>query len=90
LFRKAIAREPWTASMRLNAAMMLSALERHPEAIAESEEALRLDPEGPAVWDAYAKLLERAGRSAEAQRAARRAKELGYALGRRMNDVRAM
>jgi tetratricopeptide (TPR) repeat protein len=90
LFRRAIALEPWTASMRVNAAMMLSALERHSEAIAESAEALRLDPEGPATWDAYAKLLSRAGRAADAERAARRAKDLGYAFGRRMNDVRAM
>lgn len=90
LFRKAIEREPWVATMRVNAAMMLSALNRHPEAIAEAEEALRLGPESPAVWDAYATILARGGRKADAEFAATRAKELGYALGRRMNDVRAM
>jgi Flp pilus assembly protein TadD len=90
LYRRAIALEPWTASMRVNAAMMLSALERHPEAIAEAEQALRLGPEGPSVWDAYATLLSRAGRASDAETAARKAKALGYAPGRRMNDVRAM
>src|SRR5262249_13798371 len=46
LFAKAVACEPFTASLHANRAMMLSALERHPEAIAEAETALRLDPEG--------------------------------------------
>jgi len=90
LFRKAIACEPWTASMHVNAAMMLSALERHAEAIAEAETAVRLDPAGPSAWDAYAALLERAGRPADAAVAKGRARELDYARGRRMNDVRAM
>jgi Tfp pilus assembly protein PilF len=90
LFRKAIACEPWTASLHANAAMMLSALERHPEAIEEAETALRLDPEGPATWGAYATLLARAGRAADAETAKRRAVELDQARGRRINDVRAM
>jgi predicted Zn-dependent protease len=90
LFAKAVEREPWTASMRVNLAMMLSALERHEEAIAAAEEALRLDPEGASVWEAYATLLERAGRAGDAAAAAKKAKALAQAPGRRMNDVRAM
>jgi len=90
LFGKAIACEPWTASLHANLAMMLSALERHPEAIHEAETALRLDPEGPPTWDAYATLLERAGRAPDAEVAKRRARELAQARGRRMNDVRSM
>ncbi|HEX4824621.1 MAG TPA: tetratricopeptide repeat protein [Candidatus Polarisedimenticolaceae bacterium] len=90
LFARAIRCEPWVASLHANAAMMLSALEKHPDAIAEAETALRLDPEGPSTWEAYATLLERAGRPADAEVAKRRAKELAQARGRRMNDVRAM
>ena len=88
LFRKASALEPWIPSIRVNAAKMLSALERHPEAIAEVEEALRLDPEGPKTWNAYATLLARAGRQDDAVVAARRAKELAKAPGLRASDVR--
>jgi len=65
-------------------------LERHPEAIAESEQALRLDPEGPRTWNAYAMLLSRAGRAADAEAAAARAKSLAKAPGLRMSNVRAM
>lgn len=90
LFRKAIACEPQVASMHVNAAMMLSALERHAEAIEEAETAIRLDPEGSATWEAYAQLLSRAKRPADAEAASRRAKELGYARGLRINEVRAM
>jgi Flp pilus assembly protein TadD len=68
---------------------MLSALERHDEAIAEAEEALRRDPEGPRTWNAYAMLLARAGRTADAEAAARRGKELAKAPGLRGSDVRA-
>jgi tetratricopeptide (TPR) repeat protein len=59
-FRKAIEREPWNASLRENAAMMLSALERHDEAMAEVAEALRFDPESPRVRRSYATLAARA------------------------------
>ena len=88
LFRKASALEPWIPSIRVNAAKMLSALERHSEAIAEVEEALRRDPEGAKTWNAYATLLARAGRTADAEVAARRAKELAKAPGLRASDVR--
>jgi tetratricopeptide (TPR) repeat protein len=88
LFRKASALEPWIPSIHVNAAMMLSALERHPEAIAEAEAALRLDPEGPKTWQAYATLLARAGRRADAEVAAKRAKELAKAPGLRASNVR--
>jgi Flp pilus assembly protein TadD len=90
LFRKAIACEPLTASLHVNAAMMSSAMERHADAIAEAESALRLDPEGPATWDAYATLLARAGRAADGEAAKRRARALDQARGRSMHDVRAM
>jgi len=89
LFRRAIELEPWTPTIRVNAAKMLSALERHDEAIAEAEEALRRDPEGPRTWNAYAMLLARAGRTADAEAAAKRAKELAKAPGLRGSDVRA-
>ncbi len=59
-FRKAIALEPWTASLHENAAMMLSALERHSEAMAEASDALRLDPAGARVRSTYAAIAARA------------------------------
>jgi Flp pilus assembly protein TadD len=90
LFRKAVALEPWNASLRVNAATMLSALERHPEAIAEAEQALRCDPEGVKTWRAYAMLLTRAGRTDDAAAAERRGAELAKAPGERLSDVRAM
>jgi Tfp pilus assembly protein PilF len=60
LFQKAIEREPWTSSLHENAAMVLSALERHAEALTEAGEALRLDPESPRVRQTYAMLSARA------------------------------
>ena len=60
LYRKALEREPWNASMHENAAMMLSALERHDEAMAEVGLAIRFDPESPRVRDTYATLAGRA------------------------------
>jgi Flp pilus assembly protein TadD len=90
LFRKAIALEPWNAPMRGNVAMMLSALERHAEAIAEIEQALRLDPEGAERWSSYATLLSRAGRPADADAAARRARDLAKAQALRPGDARTM
>lgn len=90
LYRKATALEPWNALLRGNAAQMLSALERHPEAIAEAEQSLRLDPEGADRWSEYATLLARAGRAAEAKVAARRARDLGQAPKTRMSDARTM
>jgi Tfp pilus assembly protein PilF len=90
LFRKAIAREPWNASLRVNAATMLSALERHPEAVAEAEQALRCDPEGAKTWRAYEMLLGRAGRAGDAEAAGRRAQQLAKAPGLRLSNVKAM
>jgi len=66
-YRKAIEREPWTASLHENAAMVLSALERHEEAIAEVGEALRFDPESPRVRESYATISGRAARAAGAR-----------------------
>jgi tetratricopeptide (TPR) repeat protein len=90
LFQKAVALEPWNAALRANTANMLSALERHSEAIAEAEAALRLDPEGARTWNAYAMLLSRAGRTADAEAAAARARALGKVPGLRLSSVRAM
>lgn len=44
-FRKAIALEPWNASLHENAAKVLATMGRRPEALAEAEEALRYAPE---------------------------------------------
>jgi tetratricopeptide (TPR) repeat protein len=60
LYQKAIEREPWNASLHENAAMMLSALERHKEAMAEVGQAIRFDPESPRVRETYATLAARA------------------------------
>jgi tetratricopeptide (TPR) repeat protein len=60
LYAQAIAREPSNASLHENAATMLSALERHKEAIAEVREALRCDPESPRVRKTVAMLTARA------------------------------
>jgi tetratricopeptide (TPR) repeat protein len=63
LYAQALEREPGNASLHENAAMMLSALERHGEAMVEAGEALRCDPESPRVKTTYATL---AGRAASA------------------------
>ncbi len=63
-YRKALEREPWNASLHENAAMVLSALDRHKEAIAEAGEALRFDPESTRVRDSYATVAARAARAA--------------------------
>jgi tetratricopeptide (TPR) repeat protein len=60
LFRKGLGLEPWNASLHESAAMVLSALERHPEALAEVTEAIRLDPESPRIRDSRATLQARA------------------------------
>ncbi len=60
LYKKALEREPWNASMHENAAMMLSALDRHEEAMAEAGEAIRFDPESPRARETYATLAGRA------------------------------
>jgi Flp pilus assembly protein TadD len=89
-FRRAVALEPWNAPMRGNQAMMLSALDRHAEAIAEMEQALRLDPEGADRWNSYATLLARAGRPADAAVAAKRARDLEKAQAQRTGELRSM
>ncbi|HZN54974.1 MAG TPA: tetratricopeptide repeat protein [Candidatus Polarisedimenticolaceae bacterium] len=60
LYRKALRLEPWNASLHENAAMLLSALARHDEAVAEAEEALRFDPESPGVRRSNATIRQRA------------------------------
>jgi tetratricopeptide (TPR) repeat protein len=60
LYRKALEREPSNASMHENAAMLLSALDRHEEAMAEVAQAIRLAPESPRVRETYASLNARA------------------------------
>ena len=67
LYRKALEREPWNASLHENAAMMLSALERHEEAMAEAGQAIRFDPESPRVRESYATLAARAAEAAGAR-----------------------
>jgi Flp pilus assembly protein TadD len=64
LYQKALAREPWNASLHENAAMVLSALERHGEALVEVGQAIRLDPESPRVRDSYQTVAARAGNTA--------------------------
>jgi Flp pilus assembly protein TadD len=60
LYKSAIEREPANASLHENAAMMLSALERHGEAMAEVGEALKLDPVSRRVRESYATIAGRA------------------------------
>ena len=67
LYRKALEREPWNASLHENAAMMLSALERHEEAMAEAGQAIRFDPESPRMRESYATLAARAAEAAGAR-----------------------
>ncbi len=64
LLRSALLREPWNATLHENTAMVLSALERHREAIAEIGEALRCNPESRRVRESYATLVARASRGA--------------------------
>jgi len=58
LYRRALEREPWNAAMHENTATVLSALERHDEAVSEAALALRFDPESPRVQKTYAALAE--------------------------------
>ncbi len=60
LYQQAVLREPWNASLRQNSAMMLSAMGRHDDAIAEAEQAIRFDPESPDMRESYATLVARA------------------------------
>jgi Tfp pilus assembly protein PilF len=48
-YQKAIALEPWNASLHENEAKLLSSLGRHAEAVAAAEEALRYAPERESV-----------------------------------------
>ena len=52
--------EPWNSSLHEKAAMMLSALDRHDDAMNEVSQALRFDPESPRVRQTYATLAARA------------------------------
>jgi Flp pilus assembly protein TadD len=63
-FRKALDREPWNPSLHESTAMVLSALERHGDAMAEVAEAIRLDPESPRIRDSRATLSARAAGAA--------------------------
>jgi cytochrome c-type biogenesis protein CcmH/NrfG len=63
LYQQAIEREPSNASMHENAAMMLSALERHRDAMAQIAEALRCAPESPRVRQTAATVAGRAAAS---------------------------
>jgi Tetratricopeptide repeat/Cytochrome c554 and c-prime len=67
LYQEALEREPWNASLHENAAMVLSALERHEEAIAEAGQAVKFDPESPRVRDSYETLAARAARAGGAR-----------------------
>jgi len=60
LYAKALTLDPSNASLHENAATMLSALERHDEAIAQAGEALRCNPESPRVRSTVAMLTARA------------------------------
>ena len=59
-FRRALEREPWNAALHESAAMVLSALERHGEAMAEVADAIRLDPESRRIRDSRVALQVRA------------------------------
>jgi tetratricopeptide (TPR) repeat protein len=63
-FRKALDREPWNPSLHESTAMVLSALDRHGDAMAEVAEAIRLDPESPRIRDSRATLSARAAGAA--------------------------
>ncbi len=52
-------------------------LDQMEEALALGEEAVELDPENPALWDAYSRALQEAGRYEEAYAAIERTEELG-------------
>ena len=52
-------------------------LGQYEEAIELGEEAVELDPENPALWDAYSRALQEAGRLDEALAAIERVEELG-------------
>ena len=61
LFRTAMEREPWNASLHENAAIILSELKQHDEAMAEAGQALRYDPESPRVRRTYVETANDAG-----------------------------
>ncbi len=71
LYDRAIAAEPWQASLRLNRGMGLAALGRFDEAARAAEDATRLDPDDVEGWRFYVRVMEAAGRSADASRGLR-------------------
>ncbi|HLF57228.1 MAG TPA: alkaline phosphatase family protein, partial [Thermoanaerobaculia bacterium] len=66
LYRALVAAEPGDAGLRSSLAGVLGAQRRYPEAMAEIEGALALDPINPEGYHNKGALLERLGRSAEA------------------------
>ncbi len=66
LWARAIEREPYNAALRLNRGNALARLGRFPEAAQEAEHAVRLDPDGRDAWDFYTRVMEAAGRPADA------------------------
>ena len=56
LYGKALLREPWNAAMHENTATVLSALDRHEDAMSEAALALRFDPESPRLRKTNAEL----------------------------------
>jgi tetratricopeptide (TPR) repeat protein len=70
-YERAIAAEPWQASLHLNRGMLLASQGRFEEAAREAEAAVRLDPDEPTNWEFYAKVMQAAGRPAEAREGSR-------------------
>jgi cytochrome c-type biogenesis protein CcmH/NrfG len=48
--------------LHLNLGMLLASQGRFDEAAAQGEEAARLDPDSPEIWEFYARVMQAAGR----------------------------
>ena len=66
-YEKAIFVEPWTASLRMHLGMLLASKGRFGEAALHGEDAARLDPDNPDVWEFYAKVMSAAGQEEKAR-----------------------
>lgn len=79
LYTRAIAVEPWNASLYLNRGKGLALMRRFDEAARDAASATRLDPESPDNWVFYEGVMRAAGRGAEAAEAKAVLERLGGA-----------
>ena len=68
---RALALQPWTASLHVSQGKVLAQSGRFDEALRKAMDAANLDPDAPEVWDFYEKAHLAAGRPDQAAEARR-------------------